>query len=273
MENFRFLLKDVTLEQRQVFPKVDPVLYKTPGIEANERQFYLHVPDVADFYSEDGQRVFVRCKEPLQKNAIELYLNGSILGSILHQRTILALHASSFQLEGRTVVICGKSGFGKSSLTYTLCSKFGAGFLTDDITPIKNGRIMQVSESLKLWKDSLDELGMESDKLKQVYPDMEKYYVKLQSSEETVLPDLILFGSIGGDEVTFREIHGAEKFEKTLLNQYWKELSTSMQGAREGLFDDLAQLCIAVPMYSFQRPEDSPLEETAENIVKFLQTF
>jgi hypothetical protein len=273
MEDFRFLLKDVELEQRKVFPKVDPVLYQSAGILANERQFQLHVPEVADYYAEDGKTIFLHWKAPLQKNAVELYLNGSVLGSILHQRNILTLHGSSFQMSGRTVIICGHSGFGKSSLTFTLCKLYAAGFLTDDVTPIQEGRIMQISESLKLWKDALEELGLHNENLRPVYPDMEKYHVRLQGTEKPAIPDLILYGEIGGDAVRIEELQGAEKFEKTLLNQYWKELTTSMIGSRAGLFTALAQLCNDTRMFRFRRPENSPLEETAEALIAFLNSL
>ena len=272
-EKFHFLLKDVKLEQRKVFPKVDPVLYESPRLEANERQFFMSVPDIADYYSEDGKRVYLNWKEPLQKKSVELYLNGSVLGSILHQRNILALHGSSFQLEGRTVIICGDSGFGKSSITFTICKLYQAGFLTDDITPIRQGRIMQISERLKLWKDTLDELDMETNDLNQIYPEMDKYYVQLKSTDKSVSPDFILYGEIGGTEPVIEEIYGVEKFEKTFFNQYWKELTANIGGSREIIFKDISDLCNNVRMFRFRRPENILLEQSADIVVNFLRSI
>ncbi len=268
---FKFLLEDVDIELTDHLPPVDPVLYRAAGLEANEDQFRIHVADVGSFYSEGGRRVLLKPEMPLKKDAIHLYLNGSILGSILHQRQILALHASSFQLNGNAVIVCGDSGFGKSSITFSMCKNHDAHFLTDDITPIRHGRIMQISESLKLWQDALDQLGFEDHHLQRVHEEMDKFYVSLKGADASLRPDIILFGEIGGSEVSFQTLNGAEKFEKTLLNQYWKELTTSMQASRARMFDEITALCHDIPMYLFKRPENHPLEETTSSLIKFLE--
>lgn len=272
MEKFHFLLKDVTIEQRQVFPKVDPVLYKAPGLEANERQFFLSVPDLADFYSENGTCVYLNCKEPLQKNTIELFLNGSVLGSILHQRSVLTLHASSFQLEEKNIVICGHSGFGKSALTLSMCLNHRAQFLTDDLTPLPNGNILPISERMKLWQDTLDQLGVRHESLSEVWKGMEKYYLPMSNDREIVKPDCILFGQFG-EKFECTLLHGAEKFRYVLSFQYWEELSNSMEDSRKQLFSKITDLCNGTPMYVFTRPEESSVEQSTEWLFQFFTSL
>jgi hypothetical protein len=270
MEEFRFLLKDVTLSEREVFPEVDPVLYKGDGLMANERQFYLTVPDIADFYTEDGILVFLRLKEPLQKNTIELYLNGSVLGSLLHQRNILTLHGSSFRYKGKHIVICGHSGFGKSSLTLSMCLKRGAEFLTDDLTPIQNGNILPLSEHLKVWQDTLNEFGLSHQNMEEVWNGMEKYYFPMQPVMEMLKPDCILFGQIDSSRLEIEALTGADKFTYVLSYQYWEELSNSMQESRTQLFGQIADLCTNTAMYTFVRPLEISVESTTAHLVEFL---
>lgn len=95
----------------------------------------MNVEDVGWFYASGGNYISIVPNPEVNDTTIELYLNDSTYGAILHQRKIMPIHGSCFEYDGKGVMICGESGAGKSSLTATFC-KNGANFLTDDVTPL-----------------------------------------------------------------------------------------------------------------------------------------
>ena len=64
---------------------------------------------------------------------IRVFLLGSCLGALLHQRGVLALHASAIETDQGAVLFMGDSGMGKST-TLQAFIKRGYKMLADDIT-------------------------------------------------------------------------------------------------------------------------------------------
>ncbi len=74
---------------------------------------------------------------------VQLYLLGSMMGTIMHQRGALPLHACAAAFGGRALAFAGPSGVGKSTLLAALVAQGGA-FITDDIavvTPLGGGKV------------------------------------------------------------------------------------------------------------------------------------
>ncbi len=130
-----FPLDDVKLKQVVSVRKVTHSVYSNGWLNIGPKEFFMKIKGVGSFYACDGDYVEIAPVKGVTNNFVELYLNGSVYGAILHQRKMLPLHGSSFETEGRGVMLCGESGAGKSSLTTSFCLN-GAGFLTDDVSPV-----------------------------------------------------------------------------------------------------------------------------------------
>ena len=266
----RLLLNGVDIELMNDLPKVNPVEYENMNIWANDHQFRMLVPDVAEFYAENGDRVLIKELGGSQKS-ISLYLNGSVLGALLDQRKILTIHGSSFKLNDKTIVLCGESGFGKSSITYYLVKQFKAHFITDDITPILKGDILPISNSLKLWQDSIDQLGVSVSEDNALEYRSDKFLIEMNSIHERLKPDIILFGSLSdSNEFSLNEIQGGEKFSASLANQYWKNLTSAVRESRIETFSEITELCNSVAMFDFRRPMDASIKDSGEFLIDFL---
>ena len=266
-----FLLNDVEVRFTDALPAVEPVQFRKPYLEANDEQFYLSVQNVGEFYSENGNLILIKSNTDVDQKSIELYLNGSVLGSILHQRKIFALHGSSFKLNDQTVIICGHSGFGKSSLTLAMCKDHHATFLTDDITPISNGTILPISEKLKLWRNSLEQLGISSEELQPVHDEMDKFYLEFESSQVNFPPDIIFIGeTYSGKTLHIEEIKGTDKFEHLFANQYWEELTSSMEQSRNHYFQTIVELCNNSTMFLVKRPQNIEIRKVSEELLKYI---
>ena len=159
--HFRFPLTDVKIEIIKGRKIVEEPLYDDGFYRLNQNEFSMDVDGVGSFYAADGNYIALNLNPEATRENIELYLNGSTYGAILHQRKIMPMHGSCFVFENKSIMLCGESGAGKSSLTTSFCSS-GSTFLTDDVSPItfSNGSplILPLSDRVKLWEDSLKQL-------------------------------------------------------------------------------------------------------------------
>lgn len=96
----------------------------------------LEIPDCARFAITDGKTITVELLGDPDPHFLRLYLLGSVLGALLHQRGVLPLHAGTVAFAGGAVALVGESGAGKSTLT-ALLSAAGAAYLADDVSPIE----------------------------------------------------------------------------------------------------------------------------------------
>ena len=263
---FRFPVKgvdiNITVEKRVI----ENPSYSDYYVSLNQREFVLDIEGIACFYARNGNHIDVMPYKGADHSVVELYLNGSVYGAILHQRKTLPLHGSCFNYQNRGIMICGESGVGKSSLTASFCLN-GADFLTDDITPIvfKEGipTIWVMSDRIKLHADSLTQLNQPIDELTQIGPDWAKFYFPMKSvSEETVaLHHIFVLHVHDQPDVSVRPLAGIEKFA-ALRNELYR--GEYLRGMPESEADYLTQLILLsqhVSVTKISRPAEIPIEQ------------
>ncbi len=261
---FRFPLKDVTIELANRRKIVESPLLSNGFFTLNQNEFSMDVKGVAWFYISKGDYISIVPYPGADKNNIELYLNGSGYGAILHQRMILPLHGSSFLFNNKGVAICGESGVGKSSITTAFCLD-GADFMTDDVTPIifqaKTPYIWTFSDGIKLWTDSFDKLNIAKTGLCQVDPDMDKYYFPMSSTEKNlnILDIIFILGVHKKDEIKIIELEGIEKFFALRNEIYRYEYLEGMKDSERAYFGQLIFISKKVAVLRVLRPENIEL--------------
>src|SRR5262245_30338408 len=102
-----------------------PLEIKAPAVASEDYQvgaseILLTVPAIARYWARDGQRLTIAPERGADPGPVLLYLKGSGLAAILHQRGIVPLHASAIEYEGSCVGFLGDSGAGKSTLASML---------------------------------------------------------------------------------------------------------------------------------------------------------
>lgn len=264
----RFLLDNVSIEFVSELPEITNILHESPFTKLNQDQFLLHIPETGNIYAENGNRVLIQAYEPYNKQSIELYLNGSVTGAILHQRKQMPLHASSFQYLNKGVALSGDTGAGKSSITLGFIKAFRASFLTDDITPIvrnENFEISPIGDSLKLWKHAIEQITPEEHGLKKIRSDIDKFFYPLESQDLKATLKVIYFISKTDQEtITIEEVKGAEKFELIFDNIYRKEYLEGMIETKLSYFKVISELADSVRCYNFSRPEEIRIEDSVK---------
>jgi len=99
----------------------------------------------------DGNLVQVYPNPESDELSVNLFLNGSVLGVLLHQRGILLFHGNSFMLDGKGMLLCDHSGLGKSSFTAAFCQN-GATIINDDRI-IRDREICDLVKACNPWNE------------------------------------------------------------------------------------------------------------------------
>lgn len=96
------------------------------------KRHVVEIADVGRFEVNDGKQICIE-RTGSDEYLLRLYLLGSVLGALWHQRGQLPLHAGAVVLKESAWAFVGHSGAGKSSLVTALATSSGASYLCDDV--------------------------------------------------------------------------------------------------------------------------------------------
>ena len=276
---FRFPIKDVTVNITVEKKAIENPTYQDYYVSLNQHEFVLDIDGVAYFYARNGTHIDVMPYAGAEHSVVELYLNGSVYGAILHQRKTLPLHGSCFNYQNRGIMICGESGAGKSSLTASFCLH-GADFLTDDVTPIvfTDGMpaIWVMSDRIKLHRDSLEQLKQKTEGLTQLGPDWAKYYFPMESSREDTVPvhHIFVLDIHHEPDVCIKPLAGIEKFSALRNELYRAEYLRGMPESEANYLKQLILMSQRVSVTKVSRPAEIQIEQLRallENRILFME--
>lgn len=143
------------------------------------------VPGVAVYRIDAaGREVVVDPTVDPAASDVRLFLLGTVFGILCLRRGLLPLHASCVRVGDRAVAFAGPSGIGKSTLAAAFLTR-GHTVLADDVTVVDlNGAdgpiVLPAFPRLKLWRDALDGLGLDTGGLERVRGALEKYGLPLE---------------------------------------------------------------------------------------------
>jgi hypothetical protein len=163
--------------------EVDPDCFATPS------QYFLCIDGTARYLVTNGREIVVSPEADANPLDVRAWLLGNIFVALCHQRGLLPLHAcavSSEPVNGRQGVAAflARSGQGKSSLAAHLAQR-GLRVLADDVclidpTPADEILVTPSSPWLKLWRNSLQNLGRQAEGLERVLSEHDKYRLPLE---------------------------------------------------------------------------------------------
>jgi len=134
---------------------------------------------VGRFLVRGGSEVVVEPTPEATEGAIRPFLLGSAMGYLLHQQGRLVLHASSVAVAGGCVAFLGRRGMGKSTLAAFLQHR-GYPIVCDDICAVTLSQshpplVSPGYPQLKLFADSIEALGQDSDTFTSLDSPQRKY--------------------------------------------------------------------------------------------------
>jgi hypothetical protein len=250
---------------------VDSAIFERPHLKVSEEQFFLQIYNQAQFYVEKGEQINIYLEEGADIDSVQLFLNGSVLGSVLLQKKILAFHGSSFSYKEHGVIICGRAGAGKSSVTAAFCHN-DAQFITDDISPISIEEeqiyINPLKTEIKLWDDALAQLSIPSENLRKIRPSLNKFYFPFEYCAELnpTLHLIVILETHNNDEFTSSELFGINKF-KALKNQVYRKIYLKgMPQTEQHLYRQLLNLGQRIRVLHITRPQTCSIQLTKDFI-------
>jgi hypothetical protein len=161
------------------------------------------VPDVARFRIEAGREIIIDPAPGASERNLRVFLLGSAMGALLHQRGLLPLHANAVASGGRAVAFVGRSGAGKSTLADWFAGR-GDQVLCDDVCAVKLDEsgapaALPGVPRLRLWKDALERSGRTPDDYERSFDGHDKYDVPVPGARpERALPLAACYVLAGG---------------------------------------------------------------------------
>lgn len=268
-------LVDIRIKSDTSVRGIGEIRFSDESVEVNEKEFLLKVPEVGSFYACDGKIVEYSAEKGADPQWVQLYLNNQVLVALLHQRKIISFHASSFIFSDRGVMLLGETGAGKTSLMVAFALA-GAGFLSDDLTPVvfryNVPHIWSLNRKVKLRSDAIAQLNISDEKLTDAEAGTGKKYLRLEKcAEEYHRLDIIIKIETGEvAEPVFRELAATEKFALLRSEVCSSEILAGMPETEAAYVQQLVKIIERVHFVRVTRPADIGIIKMNEAVREYL---
>lgn len=254
---------DVVIRRGFVPAKLAGTVRETPLVQVNEQNWLRYsVRNIADYLVRGGNEVVIDTPHAADTQDVTLFLLGSVLGFLCHQRGLLPLHASCVLFHGQVIVFAGPSGAGKSTLAALLLAQ-GARLLSDDVAVINvqadgGPVLLPTFPRQKLWRDTLDALGLVPGRYLRSMVDMEKFDHPVPGPFDgmPVRVDKIyqLLPRSRQDAVRLMPMTGLPAVRMLYENVY-RRTAGGLLGLSDRIFQDCVALAKALPPQALALPD------------------
>jgi hypothetical protein len=266
---------DVTIRYGKTPRSLAGAQAKAGYYQATPEQLLLTIDGAARFLVSRGEEILIDRASDSNDVEVRLYLLGSALGALLHQRGLLPLHASAFEANGGCVAILGHTGLGKSTLAGVF-RKRGYRIIADDVCVVSvNGievpLVLPGYPQLKLSTDAARKLGERPESMLKILSKPEKYGLGLEGSfyqEPLSLHRLYVLSTPHAHVFNLRQLKGMEKLTAIINNTYRVQFIEGL-GRKESHFEQCVAVAKHVAVKRVTRP-DEPflLDELADLLEK-----
>ncbi|HEY0044373.1 MAG TPA: hypothetical protein VGB62_07460 [Allosphingosinicella sp.] len=141
----------------------------------------LRIPDVGRYWMAGGRDMIVEPAGGASPRNVRLFLLGSAIAAIIHQRALLPIHANAVVIDGRAIGFMGHPGAGKSTLAAWFHDR-GFRVLADDVCVVTFGPDGRANAHpgiprLRLTRGALEASGRSAGDFEPAFDDREKYNV------------------------------------------------------------------------------------------------
>lgn len=264
---------DVRIRLGRTPEHLDAPLSRSKDHEEDAERFLMWIEGVGRYLVTGGTEIVVEPAPGADPHEVRVFLLGTGLGVLLHQRGFLVLHASGIGTGDGAVLFAGESGAGKSTLLAELLRR-GYRMLVDDVCAISltSGAPPTVVPSYprtRLWGTTAARLSIDTSGLTRTRPQMDKYERQLpdQFWDQTA-PLARIYHLTGHDEDGFSltDLEPMDAFQTVLENTYRERFLDGLARRREH-FDLAARVARAAQVIRVRRPiEGFRLQELADLI-------
>lgn len=250
-----------------------------PWWQAREDAYQFVAEGIARYRVEHGRRIVV---DPLvdadghapRPGDVRLFLLGTALGALLHQRAAVPLHVSAVATPAGAWAFTGPSGAGKSTLAAWLRARHGWPLVSDDVavltTTDRGPQLEPGPARLKLWKDALAALGMSEAGLVRDLTRADKFHLEasagLQATAVPLRAIVALDAAPEGTRPSLEQLQGQDAFRVILSSIYRPELALHFHPL-DALFRRCAECTDRIAVYRYRRPPNLPDFEDALGVL------
>jgi len=233
-----------------------------PGWDAHGDHFLLRAPGVGRFLLKRGQEVVFELDPGVPAQAGAAYLQGTVMGALLHQRGGIVLHASGIEADGGAILFAGASGEGKSTLVAALSTR-GYPVVCDDVSHVsfnQEGRPLVSSDArrLKLTDESIHATGLEIGRREAVLANTDKTYVKPAkhwTGSDLPLRAVYLLRSAAVDDAVVARLPSALALDALRVNAHRPKIVLHT-GQLPRYFQASVKILEYAPVYVIERGRD-----------------
>ena len=264
---FEVIDSNSDIDVKLSFGVVDEEIIKliTQGYRSKyeKQDMWFYIENVAIFHIYNGDTVVIEPMGDKNNKMIKLYIMGSVMGMVLLQRNMVAIHGGGIVIDGKGCIFTGRKGAGKSTITTALRKK-GYKFIADDVCSVNTGEINTIHHGFgyqKLCEDAMEKLGYNLDEFEPFRGDLgvNKYIVPAfdEFTKEEVPLEAVFEISVGDvDKVEIEEILGADKMNKLIENVFRIEMLRYAGGMEPKYFKQCLDIAKSTKMYRITRPKD-----------------
>jgi hypothetical protein len=234
----------------------------------------LIIEEAGSFAVRDGREMVVDALHGAPERNVRLYLLGSAMGLLLHQRGLFPLHANAFAVGELAIAVAGPSGAGKSTLAAWLHRR-GLPLVGDDVVALRHHEDAFVAlpgvPRLRLWREALDVFGLDSEGLEQSYLEVDYDKWDLPVAADALAREGLPLGAVyvmeDGSEITIQRLGGAAAVG-ALFDHTYRGIYVERVGGAAAHWRAVTAIAAAIPVYRLQRPRDlSRLDALGEAVL------
>jgi hypothetical protein len=281
---FHYRLFGLNVESELELPELSPV---EPSDEPDVRigitaagphpGTLVAIDDVAKFYVEGGLHIRIVPEPAVPDRNVRLFLLGSAMGMLLHQRGLLPLHANAIEIDGKAVAFMGPSGAGKSTLAAWFHDR-GYRVIADDVCVVDftvdgHPTVFDGLPRLRLWRDALEDSGRRPEHFARSYSgdaSYDKYDVPLRTiggGPRTLAATYVLER---GEPAVIR-LPGLESVESVFANTYRGHF-LDHTGGHDLHMRACVKLVQSVPVFRWTRQWEQDQEDRMAAILDHVRT-
>jgi len=262
---------DVEIRRSAVGTPCDSARSMDPSLHVAKTDVWLET-SAGRFRASRGRAIHYEPAPGASAGDVRLFLLGTMLGAILHQRGVLPLHANAIQLGDHAIALAGPSGAGKSTLAAYFMRQ-GRTVFSDDVCAVSfdgNGQasVMPGLARIKLWGETLAALGQSRDGLDRVAEGFDKFSLPMTRAAVAPAPlrRLYVLELEAGASIRVERLTGATAVNAVLSNIYRWPVAAAM-GMTADHFANAIALARVCDFWSLRRPRDlSLLPELAKRV-------
>ena len=239
---------DVSISVGHVSDRLIGSVYNDGFSQVKPGAYLLKLDDIAKYLAIDGREIIIDPVPGCSQDLVRLYLFSQGFGALLHQRGLLILHASAIQTDRGALVFLGPSGAGKSTLAAGLV-KAGYRLMADDfcaigLSPDQEPQVFPAFTGVRLWNDTLQQLGCDRQTMQRVWHKEDKYTQFLPdklASQESKLRAIYLLEPADLPTVSVTSLTKVEQFEALMSNVFRIEYVKGL-GVGARVFKQISQI-------------------------------